>query len=499
MPRARPTAPVETFFLPPEAQGTLQAQIQQMIAEAILSGRISRGERLPSSRALARHLGVSRITVTLAYTELQASDYLTARPRSGHYVSENAPEPPAFAPPRPRAAAQDEGARIDWSRAIATRFEGGAAPAKPRDWRAYRYPFVYGQPDASLFDHASWRLSALRALGQKDHLAMTADQYDTDDPELVSFIARHILPRRGIRAAPDEILVTMGAQNALWLAAQVLLSQRRVAAFEDPCYHSLHDILAQSRCHTAPVPVDAEGLPPEALPGATDVIFTTPSHQCPTNATMPLARRRALLARARELDALIVEDDYEFEMSFIDPPSPALKSLDTEGRVIYVGSFSKSLFPGLRLGYLVGAAPFIREARALRARVLRHPPGLIQRTTAYFLSLGHYDAMIRRMREAFRTRREAMDAAILRHGLEIAGKGAFGGSAFWMRAPEGTDTQDLARALEAESVLIEPGAPFFAGARRPTNYYRLAYSSIPPERIDEGIARIRRALDRQPG
>ncbi len=173
------------------------------------------------------------------------------------------------------------------------------------------------------------------------------------------------------------------------MSAQILLTQRRTAAIEDPCYHTLHDILRQSRCHVTPVAVDGNGLPPEALPDETDVIFTTPSHQCPTTSTMPLERRQALLARARELDALIVEDDYEFEMSFLGPPSPALKSLDREGRVIYVGSFSKSLFPGLRLGYLVGSEPFIREARALRSTILRHPPGLIQRTVAYFLSLGH--------------------------------------------------------------------------------------------------------------
>ena len=482
-------APVETFFLDPESQGTLQAQIQQMIAEAILSGRLPRGEKLPSTRKLATHLGVSRITVTLAYTELQANDYLSSRGRSGFYVSENAPEPPAFAPPRKKN--ED---KVDWHRAIGARFTDRVTPEKPQDWRRHRFVFTYGQSDATLFDHNSWRLCALKALGQKDHAAMTRDYYDRDDPELVEFIARHILPRRGIQAAPEEILVTLGAQNALWLAAQVLLTQRRTAAIENPCYHTLHDILSQSRCHVTPVGVDADGLPPEALPDETDVIFTTPSHQCPTTSTMPLERRQALLARARELDALIVEDDYEFEMSFLGPPSPALKSLDREGRVIYVGSFSKSLFPGLRLGYLVGSEPFIREARALRSTILRHPPGLIQRTVAYFLSLGHYDALIRRMGQAYHERRAVMDAAIADCGLHVAGSGAFGGSSLWMRAPAHVDTALLAEELHNQSVLIEPGAAFFAGVGRPRNFYRLAYSSIPQERIPEGIARIRDAI-----
>ena len=484
---------VETFFLNPEAEGTLQAQIQQMIAEGILSGRFRKGEKMPSSRKLAHHLGVSRITVTLAYTELQANDYLESRDRSGYFVSGNAPEPPPFAP---RQSRRDV---IDWGRALGRRFTGGATPVKPQDWSKYRFPFIYGQTDPSLFDHANWRHCALRALGQKDFQALTTDYYDQDDPQLIEFIARHTLPRRGILAEPGEILLTMGAQNALWLTAQVLLTQRRVAAIEEPCYHALRDILTQARCHLAPVPVDRDGLPAEGLPERADVIFTTPSHQSPTNATMPLERRRALLARAREMDALIVEDDYEFEISFLRAPLPALKSLDTDGRVIYVGSFSKSIFPGLRLGYLVGPEPFIREARALRASVLRHPPGLMQRTAAYFLSLGHYDSLIRKMGTVFARRRTVMEQALAAHGLGVEGSGVFGGSSIWMRAPEGVDTEELDCRLRARSVLIEPGRPFFGnGADAPGNYYRLAYSSIQSERIPAGIAILAEELCRSP-
>lgn len=323
---------------------------------------------------------------------------------------------------------------------------------------------------------------------------MAADSYDQDDPKLIEFIARHTLPRRGILAEPGEILLTMGAQNALWLTAQVLLTQRRTAAIEEPCYHALRDILTQSRCHLASVAVDRDGLPPEGLPDQADVIFTTPSHQSPTNATMPLDRRQALLTRAREMDALIVEDDYEFEISFLNAPLPSLKSLDTDGRVIYVGSFSKSIFPGLRLGYLVGSQAFIREARALRASVLRHPPGHIQRTTAYFLSLGHYDSLIRRIGQVYNRRRKVMEAALDAHGLGIAGRGVFGGSSIWMRAPDAVDTEELALRLRAKGVLIEPGRPFFSGQSASRNFYRLAYSSIPSEKIPAGIAILAEAL-----
>ncbi|MFA8384960.1 MAG: PLP-dependent aminotransferase family protein [Pelagibaca sp.] len=484
--------PVENFFLKPDTKGTLQARIQQMVAEGILSGRFRRGEKLPSSRKLAQHLGVSRITVTLAYTELLANDYLTSRGRSGYFVSDDAPEPPHFEDtPRKEDA-------VDWSRALGQRFTGTATLVKPQDWAQYRYPFLYGQTDPQLFDHANWRLCALQALGARDFGALTRDYFDQDDPQLVEFILRHTLPRRGISAKPDEVLITMGAQNALWMTSQVLLTQRRRAVIENPCYPSLRGVLTQSRCHLSAVDVDEDGLPPEHIPEQTDVIFTTPSHQCPTSYTMPLARRQALLARARALDALIVEDDYEFEMAYLKPPMPALKSLDADGRVIYVGSFSKSLFPGLRLGYLVGSAPFIREARALRASVLRHPPGLTQRTTAYFLSLGHYDSLIRRTGKALNDRRVIMEHAIRKHGLTIAGKGTHGGSSFWMRAPDHVDCEDLAKRLSAVSVLIEPGTAFFAGEDPPRNYYRLAYSSIAQARIDPGVAEIARAIEATP-
>jgi len=279
---------LETFFLDSHVEGTLQARIQQMIAQGILAGRFRAGERLPSSRKMAQHLGVSRITVTLAYTELVADDYLTSRGRSGYFVSDNAPEPPAFTAQRAAATT------VDWNRTLGHRFSDGLGMEKPTDWEKYKYPFIYGQADPTLFDSANWRLCALQALGKRDFSALTSDYFDGDDPQLVEFIARQTLPRRGILASPDEILVTMGAQNALWLTAQILLTQRRRAAVEDPCYPALRSILEQSRCQLSHVPVDRDGLPPDLLPDDTDVVFTTPSHQCPTSATMPLARRKAI-------------------------------------------------------------------------------------------------------------------------------------------------------------------------------------------------------------
>ncbi len=480
--------PAEAFVLPPSGRGTLQQRIRQMVTEGILSGRFRPGQKMPSSRGLAGHLGISRITVTLAYAELVSADYLTARGRSGYFISENAPR----APDLPARAPSREGA--DFARLTGARFSGLATVQRPLDWEDYPYPFIYGQADASLFDHQNWRLCALRALGRKDFAALTSDMYDRDDPLLIEHLLRAILPRRGIAAREDEVLLTLGAQNALWIAVATLLGPGRRAVVENPGYSGLRGVLAPSGTEVVAVDVDADGLPPDRLPKAVDVVFTTASHQCPTNATMPLERRLALLEAAGRDGFVIVEDDYEFEMSFLKPVSPALKSLDAEGRVVYAGSFSKSVFPGMRLGYLVGPARFIREARALRLMMLRHPPGHIQRTVAYFLSLGHYDALINRMRSAYRRRRQVMDEAIREHGLSVAGQGGFGGSSFWMRAPAGVDTELLAEGLRADGVLIEPGRAFFDPAQAPQNFYRLGYSSIAPARIPEGIARIGRAI-----
>lgn len=475
----------DSIFLDTAQGGTLQAQIKRQIVSHILSGQFQAGDKLPSSRALAKHLEISRITVTIAYSDLVADDYIEARGRSGYFVSRSAPSDISLTP----VVATRE-AVVDWSRYFAHRGQTHTV-TRPADWRSYRYPFIYGQTDPKLFDHKNWRLCAMQALGQRDFHTLASDQYTDDDPLLVDYIRRHILTRRGVNAAPETILVTMGAQNALWLSAQILLTQRRVAAVENPGYPGLRDILATTRCHVASVPVDAGGLRLDALPDALDVLYTTVSHQSPTNVTMPMDRRRALLDLAAERQFVIVEDDYEFELSFESPPQPSLKSLDAGGSVIHVGSFSKSLFPGLRLGYLVAPEPFIREARALRATVLRHPPGLTQRTAAYFLSLGHYSSQIARIKAAYGRRRAAVMRAIEEHGLTVAQAAGPGGSSLWMAAPDGVDTKDLAHRLYARGVVIEAGAPFYdPDLPVPKNHYRLSYSSIPSVRIPDGVALI---------
>jgi GntR family transcriptional regulator/MocR family aminotransferase len=477
------------FFVDKTRRGSMQAQIRETVVSGILSGRLVPGMRLPPTRRLAEYLKISRITITLAYQELVSQGYVTVSARSGWSVSEYAP--------RERLQATEnsdlEGA-VDWEARLKSKFSIAKPIRKPLDWRRYPFPFLYGQVDMSLFDLAAWRDCTRRALAVTDFEFMAGDFASADDMQLVSYICSRTLPSRGIKAAQDEVLVTVGAQNALWIAIQLLLKRSSHVGCENPCHPDIYAALRLSEAKITAIDVDQGGLPPEHLPNDVDVVFVTPSHHAPTGVRMPMDRRQRLLDLAAERDFIIVEDDYEFEMNFLGPPSPALRSLDRRGRVLYVGSFSKSLFPGLRLGYLVAPSAVIREARALRALMLRHPPGHLQRTAAYFLALGYYDAVTHRMRNEYKKRHQIMAAALEAEGMTIAGKSDFGGTSFWIEGPEGTDADKLSHELKADGVLIESGSPFFIGNDQPCRYFRMAYSSIPAARIQEGVHLTRKRM-----
>ncbi|MCV9999777.1 PLP-dependent aminotransferase family protein [Pararhizobium sp. YC-54] len=478
------------FFIDRESGLGLQAQLRETVVSAVLAGRLQPGALLPSTRGLANYLNISRITVTLAYQELVSQGYVEAASRSAYRIAGNPPGRELESDRPPSGAAP-----VDWTSKLRMDFSVVRQVSKPLDWRRYPYPFLYGQMDPSLFDLNAWRDCARRALAREDFILMASDFAAADDVRLVNYICSRTLPRRGINANPDEILVTVGAQNALWIVTQLILENGSNAVCENPCHPDISASLLLTGAKVTTVDVDEEGLSPDALPEKVDAVFVTPSHHSPTGATMPIDRRVRLLQAAAEKDFVVVEDDYEFEISFLAPPSPALKSFDTAGRVLYIGSFSKSLFPGLRLGYLVAPAAFIRQARALRSLMLRHPPGHLQRTVAYFLALGHYDAVLHRMRTEYHKRHVLMAGALRREGLTIAGSSAFGGTSFWMEGPEGLDADRLVSDLRQDGVLVESGSPFFPKSDAPCRYFRMGYSSISSENIAEGVARVRARID----
>lgn len=486
----QPSIPPEAIFLRGGSGQTLQARLIAGIVEHLLANRIPPGTRLPSTRALAEALGLSRMTVTLVYQELASRGFIVSRPRSGFEVARDVPAL------RIGSAAQDPTAQeVLWDQWLGGWMKRKRVIRKPADWRSYPYPFIFGQGDPALFDHAAWRDCARRALGAREFSELAFDLLTRDDPMLIDHICTRTLPRRGIHARPEEVLITVGSQNALFLAIGILAKPDRLAVIEEPGYPDFVETLRRSDAPWRCVPVDRDGLDPAKLPDRTRLVVATPSHNIPTGATMPLQRRMDLLARAEADDFLIIEDDYDYEMSYLAPPLPALKSLDRQGRVIYLGSFSKSLFPGLRIGYLVAGEPMIAAARDARAIMLRHPPTHLQRTTAHFLALGHYDAHVVRLREEMQRRRIEMMDALGRTEFRIAGTARDGGASVWLSGPDEIDSMDLAEHGRRRGVLIEPGAVFFETPPRPCPFFRLGYGSIPSDKIRPGLEQLQKACD----
>ncbi|NNG05677.1 MAG: PLP-dependent aminotransferase family protein [Inquilinus sp.] len=473
------------FHLERTEATTLQSQIRQTLVSAVLDGQLAPGSPVPSTRAMARRLKVSRNTVTLAYQALVTDGFLAARERSGFYVAEDAHTVHFEAA---GAEVADDRRPVDWARRFRVQPTRQDNIQKPVDWRDYPYPFIYGQMDAELFPIAEWRDCVRQAMGTRWLDAWTEDRFTQDDPMLIEQIRRRILPRRGISANADEILVTLGAQNALYLLASLFVMPTTTVAVEDPGYPDVRNIFRLRTDQLRTIPVDDAGIAVDDRLVGTELVFTTPSHQFPTTVTMSLDRRKALLAAAHRNRAVIIEDDYESETNFCGEPYPALKSLDRDGRVMYVGSLSKSLMPGLRLGFVVASPTVIREARALRRLMLRHPPGNNQRTAALFLAGGHYDTLIHRLHRAYRGRWRTMGQALNCHFPGWSRMPSFGGTSYWVQGPPSLDADALAVAARDKGVLIEPGAINFAGEVPPKNHFRLGFSSIPEDRIEPGIA-----------
>jgi len=327
---------------------------------------------------------------------------------------------------------------------------------------------------------------------------MTAiDSYTVDDPLLVEQIRTRILPRRGIMAAPEEILVTVGAQHALYLLACLLVTRRTRVGVEDPGYSDARNIFALKTSRLSALDVDTEGVVVDGRMDGCEYIYTTPSHQYPTIVTLSLERRRALLEKAAAADLVLIEDDYESEINHVGDPVPALKSMDDNDRVIFVSSLSKTLAPGLRVGYMVGPRDVIREARSLRRLMLRHPPTNNQRTVALFVARGHYDSLMRRLSHTLKDRWEVMARGLERHLPECRLRPVTGGTSYWIEGPPSLDTRELERAAAERGILIEPGDVHFMSPTPPRNFFRLGFSSIAVDRIEPGL-RLLGELVRRP-
>lgn len=481
------------FHLSPNSESSLQQQVREQISAAILDGHIPLGIPLPSTRKLAVMLKVSRNTIILAYQQLIDDGYLVSRERAGFYVNEEILKGNI----REGVGADDEQVALasppNWGRFL--KFKPSERKLnKLHQWQDYPYPFIYGQLDPKLFPTNHWRECCRDSVSVQAIQDWSGDRYDDDDPLLIKQIHSRVLPRRGVWADPDEILITVGAQHALYMCLRLLLNQDATFGLENPGYPDLTRIADCTGARIKPLVVDSDGLVVDDQLSGCDLIFTTPSHQFPTTVTLPMERRLALLERASSDNFLIIEDDYECETTFADQPTPALKSLDRNNRVIYLGSLSKTLSPGLRLGYMVGPKELIREVREFRRMMLRHPPMNNQRAVGLFLSRGYHDSLIRSLVQAYEERWTAVADALQEFLPESAKPPTFGGSSYWVRGPEGLDARELKRLALEQGVVIESGDIYFHQPNPPLNFFRLGYSSIATERIRPGIERVAKII-----
>lgn len=469
-------------------EDSLQARLRQSLVAAIDAGRLRPGQRLPPSRRMAEQLGVARNTVTAVYDELAARGYLRTAPRQGCFVAEGADAPPPGAAP--------EGS-TDWTRRLRLRPSLLPHIVKPSDWRAFAYPFVYGQVDPRLFPLDLWRACSRDSLGRAELDWWAADRAVDDDPMLVEQIRARILPRRGVYARPDEILITLGSQEGHALLSRLLGGPGRRAGVEDPGYPDARFVFCCDGAELVALPVDAEGanLDPAARAdaGRLDLAILTPGAHCPSMVAMSPARRAAALALGARDDMILIEDDYEGETA--PEGAPALKAADAQGRVAHLGTLSKVLAPGVRLGYMVAPAPLIAEARWLRRLLHRSAPLNNQRLAAIFLAEGHYLALARRLREAH-ARRWARAAELLPRLLpEFRPPEPFRpGAAIWLECPPEIDGRALARRAAARSVLIESGDPFVAPSEA-GRWVRLGLSCIDETAIAPGLRALAEAAE----
>lgn len=478
------------FHLESSTQDSLQAQVRTMLINAITEGYIPGDSRVPSCRDLARQLSVSRNTVMLSYEKLVDDGFLYARERSGYFVN------PEFQPSSMRRQAvvsEPSPSDVNWSQHLRIFPSARQNIVKPADWRNYPYPFIYGQLDDALFPFNAWRECVREANSRQAIRNWAIDSVDGDDPLLIEQLRTRILPGRGVQAAADEVLITLGTQNSLYILSQLLMSSDIVVGIEEPGYVDARNIFESSGARIVPIPLDAEGMVVDERIEACDVVYVTPSHQSPTTVTMTFERRKALLCKAHDFDVVVIEDDYDSEANFLSDPIPALKSLDHDGRVLYVSSLSKALAPGLRLGYMIAPGALVEEARALRRMILRHPPSNNQRTVGLFIARGYHDTLTHRLAREYRERWHAMSEALNRNLPCFQCVPTYGGTSFWVHLPNGIASQALAQRAAEYGVLVEVGDIHFKIVAPGQGYIRLAFSAIDVDSIEPGLKCLHQA------
>ena len=451
--------------------GEVTASLYRQLVAAIRDGRLTPGERLPSSRELADQLQVSRGTVTAVYDRLAAEGLVESRRGSGTYV------PTHVTPSRARCAPRGQ--------RVAPRHVWSSLPPDVPDPTGVEFDLAGGEPDPSLFPLATWRRLMSETL--RPSLIATSPYAGTSHPALQDAIAAYLGRSRSVVAQGDDIILSNGSQQAFDLVARVLIAPGNRVAVESPGYTSLVRLWSSHGARVTGVPVDDEGLVVDALPDDARVVYVTPSHQFPTGVVMSLPRRIALLEWAAAHGAVIVEDDYDSEFRYQDRPLEPLQSLDWDGYVVYTGSFSKILSPILRVGYLV--APASLQPALRRAKQLTDWQGDLatQGALARFIADGDLAAQLRRTTRTYAARRAALLAALADiDELEVVPSVAGLRIATRFRDPS-VDDRAVCQALAASGVGVEPLSPRYVDGR-PAPGLVVGFGRIDADRIPGAVS-----------
>lgn len=475
----------------PESSQGLQNQIRQKLVEAILSGAIPSGERIISSRKLSKQLQVARNTVVLAYNQLIDEGYLVSRERSGLYVNKRILEG-RIGFDHNHEKNKDE--TNLWRQKLKINDIAQQQFLWPADWQNHPYPFIDGYFDASLYPVSQWQEANRLAFGGLQTYQVETSS-DADDSMLIEQVRTKILPRRGINANREEILITSGSQHAIYLLTQLLCDKKTKVVMENPGSKALRSSLALTQCQVCPQPIDEQGLIVDERLESAEFTFVTPSHQQPTAVTMSMKRRQQLIEFANQFDQIIIEDDSECESNYLGEPKPALKSLASD-RVIYISALPKALAPGLGLGFIVAPPTVINEARRLRRLMVGNPPKSNQRTAAFFISLGHYDAFMMRIHKIFKMRwnalRDALNHYLPQSILTIPNQG---GTAFWVKCPQQVAVHQLVKKASKQGILIEPVDDYYFdlsgdSISQMAVCFRMGVTSLEEPKIREGVAKL---------
>jgi GntR family transcriptional regulator/MocR family aminotransferase len=477
-----PVAPVRaSIAIDPSSSLPLHRQIYEAWRDGILAGRFAGGERVPSSRDLADSLGTSRSTVTQAYEQLVAEGYLETARGAGTFVSAELPDELRRPPPVVRTQSAGASA-IRLSRLARRLRDDFEYPPRPAGF----INFSQVTPDLDEFPFDVWHRLLNRHLRRPDH-----DLFDyARDPHghepLRRQIAAYVVRSRAVSCAPDQVVVLNGSQQALDFAARLLLEPGDPVGFENPGYLGTRRVFSAYGARLLPVPVDGEGLVVDALDDRSRLVYVTPSHQFPTGVSMSLPRRLALLDWARRRGAVIIEDDYDSEYRYRGPPLPALQGLVEDAPVIYCGSFSKVMFPALRVGYAVLPRVLVPLFRRLKWLADRHSPALEQAALTDFLAEGHLERHIRRTRRLYGRRREVLVDALARHfgsGAQVLGDAA--GMHVMVRFD---DADVVTRARRHQVQLIDAGAYYLDTA--PAGAFVMGFAALGERAIREGVRRL---------